>query len=304
MVISQRKERAISHVEAEIASQPDCWVRAIARSRQPIDLPEKGERVAVIGCGTSWFMAQSYAWLREHAGHGQTDAFTASENGLGLRQYDRVLLISRSGYTTEILNVVESIGAGTRLSAMTADPGSPLAEIVKDAIVLDWADEQSVVQTRFATSALVTLRSSLGEDLSGLADGARLALETPIDPELRAARQITFVGRGWGIGIASEAALKLREAAQLWTECYPAMEYRHGPISIAEPGRLVWSLGTTPSGLADDVARTGAHFVESLVDPLIDLVQVQRLAAAIGADEHLDVDNPRNLTRAVTLSDH
>src|SRR3712207_7559300 len=46
----------------------------------------------------------------------------------------------------------------------------------------------------------------------------------------------TFLGRGWTIGLANEAALKLRESAQAWTESYPAMEYRHGPISITAPG--------------------------------------------------------------------
>jgi fructoselysine-6-P-deglycase FrlB-like protein len=36
--------------------------------------------------------------------------------------------------------------------------------------------------------------------------------------------QWTFAGRGWTVGLASEAALKLREAAQAWTEAYPALE--------------------------------------------------------------------------------
>ena len=63
------------------------------------------------------------------------------------------------------------------------------------------------------------------------------------------AEQVTFLGRGWTIGLAEEAALKLRESAQLWTEAYPAMEYRHGPISIAAPGRVVWALGEVPDRL-------------------------------------------------------
>jgi fructoselysine-6-P-deglycase FrlB-like protein len=266
-------------------------------------VPATGERVAVIGCGTSWFIAQAYSWLRERAGHGETDAFAASENCLALRRYDRVLVISRSGFTTEVLETVASVGDGARVCAMTADATSPLAELIRDAVVLDWADEKSVVQTRFATSVLIALRVSLGEDVSGVVARAREALDEAVDPETRVARQVTFIGRGWGVGIASEAALKLREAAQLWTESYPAMEYRHGPISIAQPGRLVWSFGTTPSGLADDVAATGGRFVENLDDPLVDLLRAQRLAVAIAADEGLEVDRPRNLTRAVTLSD-
>ncbi|MFD0467672.1 hypothetical protein ACFQ0B_04655 [Nonomuraea thailandensis] len=67
-----------THTEAEIASQPSCWRRAVANV--PADaLPRRGERVAVVGCGTSWFIAMAYAVLRERAGHGETDAFAASE---------------------------------------------------------------------------------------------------------------------------------------------------------------------------------------------------------------------------------
>ena len=67
-------------IDAEVASQPGCWLRAAGLVPGVADLlPARGERVAVTGCGTSWFIAQSYAALREAAGHGETDAFAASE---------------------------------------------------------------------------------------------------------------------------------------------------------------------------------------------------------------------------------
>lgn len=257
----------------------------------------------MIGCGTSWFVAQSYAWMREHSGAGITDAYAASEHGLASRDYDTVLVISRSGTTTEILDLVDSLRSrDVRVAALTADPDAALASLVPHALVLDWADERSVVQTRFATTALMALRSSLGEDVTDVIASAREALDEPIDPRLRASDQFTFIGRGWSVGIANEAALKLREASQLWTESYPALEYRHGPISIAQGGRVVWSLGTAPTGLADDVAPTGALFVETLSDPLVDLLRIQRLAVDLAGDRGLDADHPRSLTRAVTLA--
>ena len=64
----------MTHVQTEIASQPECWVRAADLALSPA-LPSPGERVAVTGCGTSWFMAKAYAALREQAGQGETDAF-------------------------------------------------------------------------------------------------------------------------------------------------------------------------------------------------------------------------------------
>lgn len=231
-----------------------------------------------------------------------TDAFAASEHGLAHREYDTVFVISRSGTTTEILELVEQLDPATRVVALTADPDSQLATLVPNAVVLDWADERSVVQTRFATTALMALRSSLGEDLLPVIESARRALEEPVDPLARLANQFTFIGRNWGVGIANEAALKLREAAQVWTESYPALEYRHGPISIAEPGRVVWALGTEPTGLADDVAATGAQFIEHLSDPLVDLIRIQRLAVLLAGDRGLDPDRPRSLSRAVTLT--
>ncbi|MFD0886471.1 SIS domain-containing protein, partial [Streptosporangium algeriense] len=93
-----------THTEAEIASQPDCWRRAVTETPRDA-LPRPGERVAVIGCGTSWFVAQAYAVLREQAGQGETDAFAASEFPAG-RPYDRVLALTRSGTTTEVLDAL------------------------------------------------------------------------------------------------------------------------------------------------------------------------------------------------------
>ena len=52
-------------IEAEVASQPGCWLRAAGLAAEVAGiLPARGERVAVAGCGTSWFIAQSYAAAR------------------------------------------------------------------------------------------------------------------------------------------------------------------------------------------------------------------------------------------------
>jgi fructoselysine-6-P-deglycase FrlB-like protein len=157
------------------------------------------------------------------------------------------------------------------------------------------------VQTRFATTALALLRASLGDDVEALAVQAETALTLPID-DLLDAEQVTFVGRGAAVGLTFEAALKTREAAQFWAESYPAMDYRHGPIAIAQPGRLVWSLGAVPEGLADEVAATGARLVHHDLDPLAGLVVVHRFAVALAERRGLDPDHPRSLTRSVILT--
>ena len=306
----------MTYVKEELASQPDCWRQAAGLAAAP-GLPRPGERVAVAGCGTSWFMAKAYAARREQAGQGETDAFQASEFPLG-RRYDRVVAITRSGTTTEVVELLTAL-RGARTTVLTADAAQPAAALATDAVVLDFADEQSVVQTRFATSALVLFAATYGVSVAGLIDQLEEVLAAPLADELVDAEQLTFLGRGWTVGLANEAALKCREAAVFWAESYPAMDYRHGPISIAAPGRVVWAFGEIPPGLADDVEATGAAFVHSRynggyaalgswcggrapLDPMADLVVAQRVAVLLATSQGLDPDHPRNLTRSVVLT--
>lgn len=291
------------HTAGEVASQPACW--SLARSLAlagPAGLPVSGERVAVVGCGTSLYMAQAYAALREAAGHGETDAWPASEFPAH-RGYDRVLAFSRSGTTTELLEAVSRVPAGVATCAVTADPMAPLAPAAHHALLLDFADERSVVQTRFPTSLLVLLRTHLGEDTAALPAAASAVLTEPLPAGATDFRQYTFLGTGWAAAIANEAALKIREAAQAWAEAYPAMEYRHGPVSVADESSLVWFFGRPPSGLADEVRRTGATVVTTAADPLVDLVRAQRLAIEVAVSRGLDPDHPRNLARSIVLPD-
>ncbi len=288
-------------IEAEIASQAACWRRAAGLAEEVAELlPAPGERVAVTGCGTSWFMAQSYAAAREASGQGETDAFAASEMPR-TRRYDRVLALSRSGTTTEILRLLAALAGSVRTVLITADAATPAASGADAVIALDFADEQSVVQTRFATSELALLLANLGEDIAPMAAAADRVIASELPSELTDARQFTFLGMGWTCGLASEAALKLREAAGMWTEAYPAMEYRHGPIAVTGPGSVVWMLGPAPEGLPDEVAAAGGFAWQSAEAPLAELVRVQRVAAAVARARGLDPDRPRNLTRSVIL---
>jgi fructoselysine-6-P-deglycase FrlB-like protein len=256
--------------------------------------------VAVAGCGTSWFMAQSYAAAREEAGHGETDAFAASEMPPE-RRYDRVLVLSRSGTTTEILQLLARLRGTVPTVAITAAAWAPVAQAADDVIDLGFADEESVVQTRFATTELALLRAHLGHDLASAADAAERVLATPLPPGMLAARQFTFLGTGWTYGLANEAALKLREAAGMWTEAYPAMEYRHGPVAVTGEHSVVWLFGTPPDGLGEEIAAAGGTAWFGDEHPMAELVRVQMLAVAVARIRGLDPDRPRNLARSVIL---
>ncbi|MBC7278967.1 sugar isomerase [Nocardioides sp.] len=292
-----------THLAAEIATQPANWMAArSAAERHAQALPQPGEKVAVIGCGTSLYMAQAYAALREEQGDGITDAWTPTEARLD-RGYHRVLAITRSGTTTEVVDLLANVRGRIPATVISSSPGTPALELAEP-ILTPEVDERSVVQTRFATATLAMLRWHLGHDLSEAAEQAQQIIETDesaLGPALTA-EQITFVGRGWTNGVAQEAALKLRESAQLWTESYPMMEYRHGPLSISAPGRAVWAFGDLVPGFADDVAVTGADLVHHEIDPLAELVRVHLLCVARARRAGLDPDAPRNLTRSIILS--
>ncbi|PCE15685.1 sugar isomerase [Microbacterium sp. SZ1] len=287
-------------MRAELTSQPETWARAVEMRNEQKRLPAAGERVAVIGCGTSWFMAQAYAALREGSGQGEIDAFAASEAFVD-RGYDAVVALTRSGTTTEVLELVERVRGRARVIGVIGDETSPLVSLVDEAVLLPFADEKSVVQTRFATTALALFRASLGEDLTSAIEDAAAVLAAPDDAELGDAEQYTFLGRGWTVGLAHEAALKMRESSQSWTESYASMEYRHGPIAIAAPGRVTWQFGEAPEGLAAQVEATGARFVQHPIDPLADLVRLHRVALDRAVAKGLEPDQPRNLARSVIL---
>lgn len=288
-------------MERELTSQPEVWEQAIELARTAQGLPQHGEKVAVIGCGTSWFMAEAYAAAREENGFGVTDAYAASEARLD-RDYDRVVAITRSGTTSEVLEALRGLGGRVATVGIVGPEGTPLVDIVDTVITMPFADEESVVQTRFATSAITLLLAGLGLDQTGAVEDARSALEMDLPEEAVAADQLTFLGLGMSVGFAEEAALKCREASQSWTESYQAMEYRHGPIAIAEPGRATWMFGTAPEGLADGVRGLGAAWINHGLAPIAELVLAQRVALERSRRAGLDADAPRGLTRSVILT--
>jgi fructoselysine-6-P-deglycase FrlB-like protein len=291
-----------AHLAAELATQPDDWLTARDLAREHAGLlPQPGERVAILGCGSSLYVGHAVAAKREAAGLGETDAWPAGDT-VPDRPYDRIVAITRSGTTTEVLDALDRLAGRAPVTVITADPTSPVADR-GEVISLEYADEKSVVQSRTMTSAVAMFRWHLGEDLSGAVEEARevLALDESWFDELRRIDQFSFVGAGWTYGLAEEAALKLKESTQAWTESWHQSEYRHGPISIAEPGRAVWAFGPLIPNFERDVKATGATLLHSDLDPLAELLKVHRLCLLRATDRGLDADRPRNLTRSIIL---
>lgn len=292
-----------SVTRAEVYSQPQTWARVLAEAATTVPLlPAAGAPVLFVGCGTSYYVGEAYSHLRNKLGLGRTRAVIASEVPY-LDPDETVLVLSRSGTTGDVLGVLERVRAQAKhgeVIGIVGEAGTPVPAACDRHVLLDYADEVSVVQTRFATSAITLLRASLGEDLSALPDDGRTALDYSLP--VQSPRHIVFLGTGWTVGLAHEASLKCREAAGAWTEAYPMREFQHGPISVAGPDSLIWALSPLPADVRGPIEQTGATILVPELDPVAQLAAVHRLALRLAAEAGRDVDRPQFLARSVQRS--
>jgi CRISPR-associated protein Cas5a/b/c len=293
----------VTYFSTELATQPAVWREAQGladdlRSKLPTD----GSRLGIVGCGTSLYVAQAVACYRERQGAGETDAFPGSEVP-PQRPWDHVIALSRSGTTTEILDALRALPRATPVLGITGSPGSPVGELVSDELSLPFADEQSVVQTRFATTALSLLLGAYGWDVEASAQRAETFLEESLPDWAGAIEQFVFLGRGVGAAIANEAALKFREILRTWSESYATMEYRHGPISAIDERSLVWIMDGEEPSIDEQIRQTGARVIRGEGDPLAELVRVHRFAEGLVDLRGINPDEPPHLTRSVVLED-
>ena len=142
------------------------------------------------------------------------------------------------------------------------------------------------------------------------------------------AKDVFFLGRGSDYNTALEGSLKLKEISYIHSEAYAAGELKHGPIALIENGINVISIITdelliekTISNIQEVITR-GAHTLvvtnktlptnnidkiitvpdtNILLSPIISIVPLQLLSYYISKEKGLDVDNPRNLAKSVTV---
>ncbi len=176
-------------------------------------------------------------------------------------------------------------------------------------------------------------------DLNDMPQKIDLVLDTTeevkaLAEELKDVKSVLFIGRHVGFPVALEGALKLKELAYMHAEGFAAGELKHGPIALLEDGVPVICIVPPPSGRSilhekivsniqevrargartiviaeegDDVAAMYAdHLVRipaapTLLQPLVATVPLQVFAEAMATAKGLDVDQPRNLAKSVTV---
>jgi glutamine---fructose-6-phosphate transaminase (isomerizing) len=255
------------HALAEILSQPRCWDDCLRLLEQKGLIPDVTAPYAdarewlFIGCGSSYYIAQSAAACWSAVTGMQARAIPASELVLfpdlvlaGLEK-PAAVLISRSGRTSEALQAAEILEQtkAIRTLAVTCTPRQPLEQIATRTLCLLPANEESTVMTRSFTSMLLALQYLAGT-IAGNAeviDGLRQlpARAENLFSELHfavrefvAARQFAdyvFLGQGSLYGLACESALKLTEMSVSYGQSFHTLEFRHGPKSIVAPETLI-----------------------------------------------------------------
>jgi fructoselysine-6-P-deglycase FrlB-like protein len=292
----------VTHFSTELASQPSVWRQAQALTDElRSKLPEDGARVGILGCGTSLYVAQAVAIYRERQGAGETDAFPGSEVPID-RRWDELIAISRSGTTTEIIDAVKAVPDNKPVLGIVGEAGSPLGALLTKELDLPFADEQSVVQTRFATTVLTLLLGAYGWDVEASAQRAEQYLKESLPDWAGEIKQFVFLGRGVGMALAHEAALKFREILAAWSEGYATMEYRHGPISAINERSLVWILDDQEPSIDEQIRATGARLIRGEGDPLAELVRIHRFAEGLVELKGINPDQPPHISRSVVLA--
>jgi len=147
-------------------------------------------------------------------------------------------------------------------------------------------------------------------------------------------RSVIFLGRNVGFPIALEGALKLKELAYIHAEGFAAGELKHGPIALIEPGQIVFVIVPSPRGSSSmhnkvvsniqEIRARGARVIalsekgdaavlpfadevlpvvpaSPFLEPLLAVVPLHIFAMELAAAKGLDIDQPRNLAKSVTV---
>ena len=308
-----------------------------------------GREVIYSGAGSSYYLAMTVASAHRTVTGLRALAVPPSElllrptSAVGRdRPGERpIVAISRSGSTSEIVELIDrSEALGRRTGGITCRADAPLGLRADPAWVSPLGDETAIVMTRSFTSMLTLgLRAiagaavELGVTADGVAAAARTAadldrlpetwtitephVEWAIDLAAQPWLRIVVLGGGPSFGLAQEACLKLTEMSQVAANAWEPFEFRHGPISICEPGVLViglvggdgldeerrvleeaGALGATIWTLDPDAIGGDMDPIARL--PLL-LPPLQALAIGHAFARGLDPDRPRHLSQVVRL---
>ncbi len=315
--------------EQTILEQFDYWHQALALDLSAAQL-EPGP-VAVIGCGTSYYLAQSIAAaLNQTPNHGAI-AVPSGEWQLRRRSYIpdtkvQVLALSRSGSTSETIAAAKaSLIAGERVIGITCEPNSELAKVSSQCVYAPTHPLEDIVMTTSASLLLLIGLALAGQKITNAGiEQAKALLEhnkIKFDNLIQNRSHFVYLGSGALYGIASEGALKLMEMSLSFSQAYHPLEYRHGPISLIDDHSMVVMLYSPETleqetKLVSELREKGAIVIgfggagnlnlevsePSSLRGLIALPSLQWLGERVAQSKGLNTREPRHLTKVVVLT--
>ncbi|HZO21888.1 MAG TPA: SIS domain-containing protein [Steroidobacteraceae bacterium] len=244
-----------------------------------------------------------------------------------------LLAISQSGASPDLLAAVDSArAAGSLIVALVNAESSPLARAADIAIPLRAGEERSVAATKSyiaSIAAVIHLVAAWAQDgrlleqLRRAAESLERAWERDWSSalsRLQGADHLFVVGRGLGLGIAQEAALKLKETCGIHAEALSAAELRHGPIALVKPGFPVLIFAQSDEthasveSLAAEIASRGAEVViagarapqalvlpseeaPAAIQPMLLIQSFYRLVNSLALARGYDPDRPPHLRK-------
>jgi glucosamine--fructose-6-phosphate aminotransferase (isomerizing) len=319
-------------------------VRLQLERNEPV-LAELGERLrltpprAVVTCarGSSDHAATYAKYLIEARTRVVTSSAAPSVSSIYESHSDMrgvlFLAISQSGRSPDLLTATEAARAGGAMTlGLCNSSDSPLMQLVDVAVPLHAGAETSVAATKSYIASLSAIAQLVAHwsgdeellrvlpDTPGLLARAWHCDWSPLVDALREAVNLFVVGRGFGLGVAQEAALKLKETCALHAEAFSAAEVKHGPMALVRDGFPVLMFAQhddTLAGigeLAAEFASRGARVLiagtsaagavtlptvpaNPVIEPLLRIQSFYRAAEQLARARRLDPDHPPHLRK-------
>ena len=243
------------------------------------------------------------------------------------------IAISQSGKSPDLLAASRAAaGVGAPTVGLINTPGAPLSDVVDTVIPIGAGAELSVAATKSYIATLSALANlvarwsgdrALADEIMSMPEKLAAAWEldwSPLADGLADARGLYVIGRGPGLGIAQEAALKFKETCGLHAEAFSAAEVRHGPMALIGPdfpllvfrqsdqsaegidrlvtevrsrgGRVYVVGGPTPETIG--LPTAGSH---PTLEPILQIQSFYRAVNALAIQRGYDPDNPRHLRK-------
>jgi glutamine---fructose-6-phosphate transaminase (isomerizing) len=262
-----RQSKPGEHTLQEILSQPRIWSETETQLREArllekfSDLFSPRNPWLFVGCGSSYYLSRLIAalWTKRFyipaTGVPASELLFAPEETLRRLGAEQVVLMSRSGETTEVLRAAELLQKHQTVQTLgvTCNPQSPLENLCTHSFKLTWADEKSTVMTRSFTAILLAFQrlalQFVGDSqFSGALDQLPQRGQEWLDrctkriQEFAANKKFAdyvFLGQGVHYWLAQEAGLKVTEMSSSYAQVYHSLEFRHGPRSITGPNTLI-----------------------------------------------------------------